>query len=260
MNLPQRRPLFFPYLLADFPDRGKFKEALDLTLQHADFIEIGIPFSDPVADGPVIQQASAEVLSRGFRLESLLSLLRQTPRSVPAGLMTYANPVLAYGLEHLLQACRECGIQALIVPDVPHEEAGDWRAAARQSGIAWIPFVSLQTSGERLRRIAESAEGFVYLLSLTGITGASIRSTEAILAKALAIKRHTPVPVALGFGIKSAQDAVPFHGTIDAFIVGSRIVEALRSGSLRELEQLFAQFRTPQDSPDNSQRRPPAGC
>lgn len=243
MKLQQRRPLFFPYLLADFPDRGNFKDALQLTLQYADFIEVGVPFSDPVADGPVLQQASSEVLARGFQLESLLSMLRQTTLSVPVGLMTYANPVLAYGLDHLLKACTECNVQALIVPDVPFEEAGDWRAAAREAGISWIPFVSLQTSSARLRDIATSAEGFVYLLSLTGITGASIRSTEAILQKAKEIRRHTTVPVALGFGIKSAQDTVPFHGNIDAFIVGSRIVELLREASLQDLERLYAQFR-----------------
>lgn len=243
MNFPQRRPLFFPYLLADFPDRKKFADILQLTVRYADFIEIGVPFSDPVADGPILQQASSEVLAQGFRLESLLSLLQNTPRAVPVGLMTYANPVLAYGREQLLKACGQCAVQALIVPDVPFEESADWRAAAKENGIAWIPFISLQTGSDRLRRIAESAEGFVYLLSLTGTTGAAIGGKEAILQKAQEIRRHSSVPIALGFGIKSARDTIPFHGSVDAFIVGSRIVETIRAGSLNDLQTLCAQFR-----------------
>lgn len=243
MNFPQRRPLFFPYLLANYPDASRFAEVLRLTLRYADFIEIGVPFSDPVADGPTIQRAASEVLAAGFKIESLFRLLKETPRDVPVGLMTYANPVWAYGRQQFLNACRECRIQAVIVPDVPFDEAGDWRAAAHEAGVAWIPFVSLQTGSERLKNIATSAEGFVYLLSLTGTTGSSIRNEQLIIKKAREIREHTKVPVALGFGIKSSADSRPFSGSVDAFIVGSRIVELLRDGSREELESFYRTFR-----------------
>lgn len=242
MNFPQQRPLFFPYLLANYPDTSRFAEVLRLTLRYADFIEIGVPFSDPVADGPTIQRAASEVLAAGFKIESLLRLLKETPRQVPVGLMTYANPVWAYGREQFLNACRECRVQALIVPDVPFEESRDWQAAAHEAGVAWIPFVSLQTESRRLEKIAASAEGFVYLLSLTGTTGSSIRNRQSIIAKAQQIRKHTKVPVALGFGIKSSADARPFDGSVDAFIVGSRIVELVRDGSPEELEFFYRTF------------------
>lgn len=241
MKFPERRPLFFPYLLADFPDRARFVDVLQTTLQFADFIEIGIPFSDPVADGPTLQRASSEVLAHGFKIESLFRLLQQQERSIPVGLMTYANPVWSYGRNAFFAACRQSQVQAVIVPDVSHEESAEWRSAAQDAGLIWIPFVSLQTGAQRLEKIAASAEGFVYLLSLTGITGSSIRNQALIIEKARQIRKHTKVPVALGFGIKSIADTTPFQSNLDAFIVGSRIVELLRSGE--SLENFYREFK-----------------
>lgn len=241
MKFPDRRPLFFPYLLADFPDHAKFADVLQTTLQYADFIEIGVPFTDPVADGPTLQRASSEVLARGFKIESLFRLLQQKERSIPVGLMTYANPVWSYGRDAFFKACRQSRVQAVIVPDVPHEESAEWRSAARESGLVWIPFVSLQTSAQRLEKIARSAEGFVYLLSLTGITGSSIGNQAVIIEKAGQIRKYTNVPIALGFGIKSIADTLPFQSHLDAYIVGSRIVELLRSGE--SPEKFFREFK-----------------
>ncbi len=232
---------FFPYLMAHYPTPQHFAEVLDLTAQYADTIEIGIPFSDPVADGPVIQRAAAEVLARGFRIESVFRALQGRAR-VPVAIMTYANPVLAYGRGEFLRACRECEVKFLIVPDVPMEESAGWRDEARQAGVSWISFVSLLTRADRLKRIASTAEGFIYLLSLTGITGASIHGVEAIRQKAMEIRQHTNVPIALGFGIKSAKDAEPFLDGIDAVIVGSKIIELLGAGDLKALENFYKEF------------------
>lgn len=226
MKFP-RKKLFFPYLLAQYPSAAQFGEVLDLTLQYADGIELGIPFSDPVADGPVIREAAARVLSGGFRIESVFKTLQQRRLNIPAALMSYANPVLAYGLDEFLVACRQCGGQGVIIPDVPLEESQPWSEAARRHELAWIPFVSLMTRTGRLKQIASSAEGFVYLLSLTGITGADIRNADLIRQKATEIRNCTEVPVALGFGIKSPSDVATFLDVADAFIVGSRIIQEL---------------------------------
>jgi tryptophan synthase alpha subunit len=238
------KQLFYPYLLADYPSSSRFQELFQLTLRHADLIEVGVPFTDPVADGPIIQKASASVLDRGFQLDSLLKFLQSQKSSVPIALMSYANPILAYGRTNLIKACRNCGVRSLIVPDVPFEESADWKEEAAKEGISWISFLSLQTRPDRLQQIASSAEGFVYLLSLTGITGSTITRPEAVQKKAKEIKKFTQVPVALGFGIKSQHDVLPYLKSIDAFIVGSRIIELItRQGGLKEVETFYREFR-----------------
>jgi tryptophan synthase alpha chain len=234
---------FFPYLLADYPDRSGFAEILDMTIPYADTIEIGIPFTDPVADGPVIATAASKVLAAGFSVDSLFHLLQSKKSSVPFAVMSYANPILAYGRPEFLQASAECGAKYLIVPDVPFEESEGWRGITKEHGLSWISFVSLVTSEERLKRIAQAAEGFLYLLSLKGITGASIHSPGQIQDKALQIRRHTNAPVALGFGIKNVQDTYPYLEVMDAFIVGSKIVELIDSNDLEELRAFYKSWR-----------------
>lgn len=235
---------FFPYLLADYPDRSQFAEILDLTVAYADTIEIGIPFTDPVADGPVIANAASKVLATGFSLDSLFQLLQRQKSNVPLALMSYANPILAYGRAEFLQAGAECGAKYLIVPDVPFEESEDWRGIAKEHGLSWISFISLATGEERLKRIARVAEGFLYLLSLKGITGASIHSPEKIQDKAIQIKKHTTVPIALGFGIKNVRDTYPYLEVMDAVIVGSKILEIIDSNDLEELRTFYESFRS----------------
>jgi tryptophan synthase alpha chain len=235
------KKLFFPYLLSNFPDASGFADIVQMTAHYADRIEIGFPFSDPVADGPIIRQASEKVLAAGFQIDSVFRTL-QAQKSLPAiSLMTYANPVLAYGRPEFLKAAKQCGAKSLIVPDVPYEECSGWKEEANAAGLQWIQFVSLVTREHRLKQIAQAAEGFVYLLSLTGITGANIRAAEAVREKAKQIHQHTKVPVALGFGIKTAEDALRYSDVIDAFIVGSRIVELIEQRS--DLESFYKDFR-----------------
>lgn len=247
MKLDSTRKLFFPYLMADFPTPDSFRALFRLTARYADLIEIGIPFSDPVADGPVIRQAGEQVLKNGFELGSIFEFLRTERTSVPVALMSYANPVLAFGQARFFDECRRAGVSGAIIPDVPFEEAGPWRAPASEHGVSLIPFVALTTGGDRLQRICASAEGFIYLVSLTGITGSAITANEAIRRKAREIRSHTPthVPVALGFGIKSPSDAVAFSDDdIDAFIVGSKIMElAQADAGFGPVKEFYEQFR-----------------
>ena len=235
------KSLFFPYLLANYPDPERFSETLDLTLQYADAIEIGLPFSDPVADGPVIATATSKVLQNQFDIDSLFQLLRQKNPRVPIALMSYANPILAYGSEKFIRVASESNVRHLIVPDVPFEESETWRAMTKQHGLNWISFISLVTREERLRKIAENSEGFIYLLGLKGITGAKIHATQSVIDQARKIRQFTKTPIALGFGVKSAEDTAPFQNDIDAFIVGSKIIELIDSG--QDLETFYEGFR-----------------
>ncbi len=237
------KKLFYPYLLADYPSPSRFTDLFQLTLQYADAIELGVPFTDAVADGPVIQKAASSVLDRSFRMETLLKFLQLQKPVLPIALKCYANPILAYGRSQLLQACRQCYVRSLIVPDVPFEESVEWKVDANQAGISWVSFVSLQTRAERLRQIVNSAEGFLYLLSLTGITGSTITNSDAVQRKAIEIRQIASIPIALGFGIKSQRDVLPYLKSVDAFIVGSKIVELItRQAGLKEVESFYREF------------------
>jgi tryptophan synthase alpha chain len=238
------KPQFFPYLLANYPSAEAFPDVLRLTAQYADAIEIGLPFTDPVADGPVIQQASYAVLKSGFSIGPFLEQLQKVSVRIPLAIMTYANLMQAFGRIQFCAACKEAGLSSLIVPDVPYEEAAPWRELANQYSLQWISFISLTTSAERLSRIARDSEGFLYLLALTGVTGSSIHTPEKILEKVRRIRGFTTTPVALGFGIKSASDTAPFRKQIDAFIIGSRIIEILQSPNpLTALQRFYEEFR-----------------
>jgi tryptophan synthase alpha chain len=241
MNGDEKK-LFFPYLLANYPSTARFLDVLDVTTKYADAIEIGIPFSDPVADGPVIREAAASVLARGFQIETIFKVLQRKPHEVPIALMSYANPIVAYGLPEFMKACKQCGVDFLIVPDVPMEESAEWKTEAHRQKIGWISFVSLLTRSERLERIARSAEGFLYLLGVTGITGSSIHSPEAIRQKAREIRRYSRVPLALGFGIRSVKDALAYMDSVDAYIVGSKLIELVSTTSLKGLETFYKEF------------------
>ena len=234
---------FFPYLMLDFPARELFLDLLELAQEHSDFIEIGIPFSDPLADGPIIQSAAHDVLQNGFDPQQIFNVLQKRKKKVPIALMTYANLIWNHGVEDFCKASAQAEIQALIVPDVPHEESAQWGEIASASNLSWISFVSLFTKQKRLQEICKTAQGFIYLVSVAGVTGTKISEVENVRSKAKQIKTFTDVPVALGFGIRSIQDTEPYGNEIDAFIVGTQIINVIReTNSLKEVEKLFRDF------------------
>ena len=243
MKFPKGKPLFFPYLLFGYPSREYFSDLLELAQEYSDCIEVGVPFSDPVADGPVIANASQQVLQQPFDLDNIFSALQKRKRKVPIALMSYANPIWNYGLENFCKACQQLEVQALIVPDVPFEEAEPWRQAASSHELSWISFISLFTKADRLRQISEASQGFIYLVSVAGVTGSKISGSDLIRAKALEIRQHTNTPIALGFGIRSVQDTVAYQDVISGFIVGTRIIELIdEQNSMQKLEKLFKEF------------------
>ncbi|MDE5878482.1 MAG: tryptophan synthase subunit alpha, partial [Desulfovibrio sp.] len=204
------RPALIPFLTAHFPDRERFWNALDeLDAGGADIIEIGVPFSDPVADGPVVEEASRRVLEAGFHLGELLEELaarsegRGARRAGEAGLvlMGYLNPFLSYGLERLAKDAARARVSGCIIPDLPHEEAAPVRAALRATGIALIPLVGPNTSEERMALCAGDGEGYVYVVSVMGVTGERAALAPRVAGTMGPAPPASPLPLALGFGL-----------------------------------------------------------
>lgn len=235
------RPALIPFLTAHFPDRDCFWTALDeLDAGGADIIEIGVPFSDPVADGPVVEEASRRVLEAGFRLEDLLAELtarREGRAKARAGeaalvLMGYLNPFLSYGLDRLARDAARAGVSGCIIPDVPQEEAAPVRAALAAEGVALIPLVGPNTSEERMAECARSGEGYMYVVSVMGVTGERGSLAPQVAATMGRARRACKLPLALGFGLSRPEqlEALPPEARPDAAVFGSALLRHLDEG------------------------------
>jgi tryptophan synthase alpha chain len=223
-----RRAALMPYLMGGFPDldtSGRIGVAY--AESGADLIELGIPFSDPLADGPVVHAAGTEALRAGATLPSVLEVAARIAARVPVVVMCYSNPILARGLDRFLDALTASGVSGVIVPDLPLEEAPDTLAACDARGLALVPLVAPTTPERRLAAIGSRARGFLYTVSLTGTTGERARlaaGLDSVIARAAA---HTQVPVAVGFGIGTPEQAAAAAAAgADGVIVGSRLVRA----------------------------------
>ncbi len=240
------RPALMPYLMAGLHGLDGFAERLLEVSDVADAIELGVPFSDPTADGPVIQAAARRALEQGVTLSWILQTLRGLPRApgCPIVLMSYANPLHAYGYERLLAEAEACHIAGFILPDIPWEESGEFRDLARDHGLAVISLVTPVTPPERLRMLTADPEGgFAYAVTVTGITGGSMdaRQVNGYLDRVRGVSR---VPVCAGFGIRTAEHVRNLTGHADGAIVGSALIEAVDSGLsekefLRDLREKY---------------------
>lgn len=218
---------FIPFITAGDPSLEVTRRLIPaLAAAGADLIEIGIPFSDPVAEGVVIERASARALLAGTTTEKIFTVVEQVRKEtdVPLAFMTYANPVLAYGPERFMQQSAQCCIDAIIIPDLPFEEKGEFQDAAKSNGIALISLIA-PTSQGRIKDIAAQAEGFVYCVSSLGVTGVRQEITTDIAEMVRLVKSVRDIPCAIGFGICTADQArtMATHG--DGVIVGSAIVK-----------------------------------
>jgi tryptophan synthase alpha chain len=223
-----RRAALMPYLMGGYPDLERSRSiALAYAEAGADVIELGIPFSDPLADGPVIHAAATAALRRGTTLPEVLGLIESLAERVPVVVMCYANPIFVRGTERFLDALAQAGASGLIVPDLPLEEAAQVRRACAARGLALVPLVAPTTPEDRLIKIGAGAQGFLYTVSITGTTGerADVHGGLAqVVARAAA---HTAVPVAVGFGIGTPGQAVAAADAgADGVIIGSRLVRA----------------------------------
>ena len=224
------RAAFMPYMMGGFPDLEASRAIGEAYADGgADLVELGVPFSDPLADGPVIHAAGTQALEAGVTVPAVIELARSLSERLPVILMCYANLVLARGVERFADELAQAGVSGLIIPDLPLEEAPAVLAACDAAGIALVPLVAPTTPEERLARIGAQARGFVYTVSVTGTTGERAELDPAeLLAR---VKRHTTVPVALGFGISTPEQvAAAAAAGAEGVIVGSRLVRAAAEG------------------------------
>jgi tryptophan synthase alpha chain len=226
-----KRAALMPYLMGGFPDlQTSLSAALAAADGGADLIELGIPFSDPLADGPVIHAAGTAALAAGVTPHGVLGLCEQIAVRVPVVLMVYANIVLTAGASSFALKAASAGASGLIVPDLPHDEADEVRAACDAEGLALVPLVAPTTTPERIAAIGADARGFVYVVSLTGTTGERDEIQEGLAQTVERVRASTDVPVAVGFGISTPEQARSVAELADGVIVGSRVVRAAGEG------------------------------
>jgi tryptophan synthase alpha chain len=226
------RAALMPYLMGGFPTVEASRRIGEACAQAgAEVIELGVPYSDPLADGPVIHEAATRALAAGVSLAGVLEVARALSPSVPVVLMCYANMVLAPGAGAFVERLAQTGASGLIVPDLPYEEAAEALAACDAHGIALVPLVAPTTTDERLAQIGARARGFLYTVSLVGTTGERAALSERFAEIVTRAKAATEVPVALGFGISTPEQARQAAGAgADGVIVGSRLVRAAAEG------------------------------
>ncbi len=216
-----------PYVTAGDPSMDLTGElVLEMERQGADIIELGVPFSDPLADGPTIQAASQRALANGVRLEDIIRLVKDLRRKtqIPLILMSYYNPIYQYGLRRTAKKAAAAGVDGFIIPDLPPEEAAQWKEEADKAGLDTI-FLLAPTSGpERIKKVTGVGSGFIYYVSVTGITGARHELPADLLAKLDFVKKRSAIPVAVGFGISTPEQVAMLAPHADGIIVGSAIV------------------------------------
>jgi len=241
-KLEQNENLFVPYIVAGdggldiLEDRIAFLERCG-----AAAIELGIPFSDPVADGPTIQEASIRALENGTTLANVLETLERTKneRKVPIILMTYLNPIFVYGVERFAEKCERVGVDGVIIPDIPLEEEHVVEDSFTKHHIAFIRLAALTSTPDRIKEIASRSEGFLYAVSVTGTTGARATHEKRVATYLKTLKQHSNVPVLAGFGVSNPTQAHELSSHCDGVIVGSKIVDLLHEGKEDEIEQLI---------------------
>ncbi|NOZ26026.1 MAG: tryptophan synthase subunit alpha [Nitrospirae bacterium] len=239
------RKAFIPYIMTGDPSLKKTEE-LVLLLEDcgADIIELGVPFTDPLADGPTIQMAAERAVRRGVTLRKVLAVVRRLRKktSVPIVLMTYFNPVFKYGLESFMDDASGAGVDGLIVPDLPPDEAGDLIRLARARDVSTVFLLAPTSTDERIGLVSRASTGFIYYVSITGITGAALTIDGAMKEMIEKIRSASGKPVAVGFGVKSPGDAEAVAGISDGVIVGSSIVKMI-SDNDRGLERYLKSLR-----------------
>ena len=228
----QNRAALITFVMAGDPDLATSLEILKaLPAAGADILEIGMPFTDPIADGPAIQAAGLRALKAGTTLNKTLALVaefRKSDPTTPIVLMGYYNPIYVHGVDQFLVDAKAAGVDGMIVVDLPPEEDSELCVPALAAGLAFIRLATPTTDAVRLPAVLANTSGFVYYVSITGITGAAAPEATQVAAAVARLKRHTPLPIAVGFGVKTAASAAAIASIADGVVVGSALVEALR--------------------------------
>jgi len=252
----QQKKGLIPFITAGDPEPG-----LTVALMHAlvaggaNVIELGVPFSDPMADGPVIQRASERALANGVTLAKVLAWVtefRQTDQATPVVLMGYANPIERMGEEAFARAAREAGVDGVLVVDYPPEEGEAFAALMRANGIDPIFLLAPTSTDARIEAVARIASGYLYYVSLKGVTGSGALDLDSVAARIPLIKQHAKLPVGVGFGIRDAQTARAIGSVADAVVIGSRLVQLLedapREQAVESLRAFIAEIRQALDA------------
>jgi len=234
------------YFTAGLPTEGETARIVkEAERAGADIVELGIPFSDPIADGPVIQRASFAALEKGMNTDRVFGICENLKHSItiPYLLMTYYNPVYRYGLSRFAKKCTDTGVSGVIIPDLPHEESADARNIFRKRGIILINFLTPFTPLKRARRILENAEGFVYLVTHAGVTGQKSDIPDGTLKAIKRFGKMTDVPIAAGFGISTTEQVSRIGRSVDGVIVGSFLVKKIIDDKIEELWETIANLK-----------------
>jgi tryptophan synthase alpha chain len=219
------------FVTAGFPSRDSFRQHLTQVGNEADVVEIGVPFTDPMADGMTIQRSSREALRQGFTLRWLLDeLTAMTRPKAPLLLMSYLNPLLAFGLQELAARAARAGVCGFIVPDLPFDESEEFRAALAPHGVALIQMVTPVTTPERRARLCAATQGFVYAVTMTGVTGRTAAVPAEVQSYLDAVRADSKLPVCAGFGIRSQAQVEQLRAHVAGVIVGSALVEVMENG------------------------------
>jgi tryptophan synthase alpha chain len=225
-------PALVAYLTAGFPQREKFRAHLRELASAADVVEIGVPFTDPMADGVTIQRASLAALAQGVSLRWILAELEAVGDvGVPLILMSYLNPLLAYGIGPLAADAARAGVAGFIVPDLPLDESSELHAALAAHDLALVQMVTPVTEPARLLQLCERSQGFVYAVTMTGTTGRNVAVPDQVLTYLGRVRAAARVPVCAGFGIRSREQVARLSGHVDGVVIGSAIVELLERGA-----------------------------
>lgn len=247
----QGRKGLVPFITAGDPEPSATLDLLHALVRGgADVIELGVPFSDPMADGPVIQRASERALAHGMSLKGCLAVVqefRKTNNHTPVVLMGYANPIEHMGAEAFVQSAKASGVDGVLVVDYPPEECEDFAQKCKAAGIDPIFLLAPTSAKERIDQVAKVAAGYIYYVSLKGVTGSANLDTQAVASIIPQIRAVSEVPIAVGFGIRDAASAVAIGQTADAVIIGSRIVQLLEetppSDRVQSLERFLRDIR-----------------
>jgi len=242
------RTALIPYVTAGHPSRAATQAALRMLEQEgADVVEVGVPFSDPLADGPVIQRSSHEALAAGMTTSGVLEVVQAAALGIPVILFSYLNPVLRYGLARFVRVARQAGAAGLLLTDFPAGTDPTVEATVEQAELDLIRLVAPTTRPARLTEIVRDAHGFIYVISRLGVTGAATTITDAVRRTVAEIRTRSPLPVAVGFGIADGEQARAVAGFADGAVVGSALVRRLADG-LEPATRLVRELRRALDA------------
>ena len=226
----EKRKALVVFLTAGYPDiKTTEKNILEIE-KYADIIELGIPFSDPIADGATIQYSSQKALKKNINLKKIFSIVKNIRKktNIPIALMGYLNPIYNFGLENFFRKAEKTGVDGVIIPDLPCEENMEITKLAKKYNIAFIPLVSLTTEKNRAKKIAKSSTGFVYVTAVTGITGERKDVSDELIPYLIMMRKETKKPLLVGFGISKPEHIKKLKNYCDGFIVGSAVIELIR--------------------------------